>query len=193
MPACVLVAEQRSAGEHFSPRLGCGTASTSGIQTPSIYVHVSKTIENLRLCVILCYMPVAQHIRCSRFSVLTWDILRVEGFVVGRAISKVEARNKRWVERSSCFHPKGKMEVTLESACINLTFHSRFCHPFLGVSHFSGGCHFLHSLFGLTSRNMIKQRHTGVEYAFLQRRTVAKGNFTHNPSTLSWSASFYLH
>lgn len=31
MSACVLVAEQRSVGAHFSQRLGCGTASTSGI------------------------------------------------------------------------------------------------------------------------------------------------------------------
>lgn len=31
MSACVLVAEQRSVGAHFSQRLGCGTASMSGI------------------------------------------------------------------------------------------------------------------------------------------------------------------
>lgn len=30
MSACVLVAEQRSGGAHFSQRLGCGTASMSG-------------------------------------------------------------------------------------------------------------------------------------------------------------------
>lgn len=31
MSACVLVAEQRSGGAHFSQRRGCGTASMSGI------------------------------------------------------------------------------------------------------------------------------------------------------------------
>lgn len=48
MSACVLIAEQRSGGAHFSQRLGCGTALMSGI---SILI---KIIYLVGVCVYVC-------------------------------------------------------------------------------------------------------------------------------------------
>ncbi len=62
MSACVLVAERRSGGAHFSQRLGCGTASTSGILSLYINIYACMCVY-VCMCVCfvvsVCYMPVA--------------------------------------------------------------------------------------------------------------------------------------
>lgn len=46
---------------------------------------IQKKHENVLLCAILCYMPAAQHIRCSGLSVLTRDVPRIEGICGGKS------------------------------------------------------------------------------------------------------------
>lgn len=58
-----------------------------------VCIHIKKTLKMCFFCVILCYMPAAQHIRCSRMSVLRGMYWELKGFVVGRAIRRAEERS----------------------------------------------------------------------------------------------------
>lgn len=50
-----------------------------------LYTHLSKKTKTFEMCGFVCFMPVAQHIRCTRLSLLMWDVLRIKGICGGKS------------------------------------------------------------------------------------------------------------